>query len=86
MTTSGTEPGDFVDLDMDSIAVDRQLRLLGLVQDVLGDLQRESGRKLELEHVDQSLHLSHDGRLVYVASLSHDGRLVVTEHIDDGLL
>ena len=86
MTTSGTEPGDFVDLDLDSIAVDRQLRLVGLVRDVLGELQRESGRDLELEHIDQSVHLSHAGTLVYVASLGHDGRLVITERIDDHLL
>jgi hypothetical protein len=79
VTASGTEPGDFVDLDMDSIAVDRQMRLQASLADVLPELEAETEGPLSVEYVDGVLLLRHGGEVRYVASLTAAGRLVVTD-------
>jgi hypothetical protein len=79
VTTSGTEPGDFVDLDMDTMKVDRRLRLIGLVQSVQGDLESEIGGTLEIVAAGDTVEL-HDGSgLRFTASLGADGRVVLTD-------
>ena len=78
-TSEIPEPGDFVDLDMDSVAVDRQMRLRGLVSDVLANLEGEAGGPLTAEFVGGELHLSRDDEVRYVASLMPGGRLVLTD-------
>jgi hypothetical protein len=79
VTTSGTEPGDFVDLDMDAMKLDRRMRLISLVQKAQGDLESELGGELVLVTAGDVVQLHDGGGLRFTASLGADGRVVLTD-------
>lgn len=79
MTSSGTEPGDFVDLDMDTMKLDRRLRLISLVRQAQGNLESELGGSLHLVATGDLVQLHDDGGLRFTASLGADGRVVLTD-------
>jgi len=79
VTTSGTEPGDFVDLDMDAMTVDRRIRLLGMIRDRVGALEAQFGQPLSVVSAGEEVELHDDAGLRFTASLSSDGRLVLTD-------
>ena len=83
MRPSGTEPGDFVEFDMDLIEADRRQRLRDALNHALPMLERETGVQLQLANDGNDLVLTADGSIRFRASLAPDGRVVVTD-LDSG--
>jgi|TARA_B100000378_G_scaffold257369_1_gene235741 hypothetical protein len=83
MRPSGTEPGDFVEFDMDLIEADRRQRLRDALNHALPMLERETGVQLQLANDGNDLVLTTDGNIRFRASLAPDGRVVVTD-LDSG--
>ena len=83
MRPSGTEPGDFVEFDMDLIEADRRQRLRDALNHALPILERETGVQLQLANDGNDLVLTTDGNIRFRASLAPDGRVVVTD-LDSG--
>ena len=83
MRPSGTEPGDFVEFDMDLIEADRRQRLRDALNHALPMLERETGVQLHLANDGNDLVLTADGNIRFRASLAPDGRVVVTD-LDSG--
>jgi hypothetical protein len=79
VTASGTEPGDFVDLDMDAMTVDRRLRLVALVRNNQGRLEAQLGSPLQVVSAGDDVELHDRDGLRFTATLSADGRLVLTD-------
>ena len=83
MRPSGTEPGDFVEFDMDLIEADRRQRLRDALNHALPMLERETGVQLQLANDGNDLVLTAEGNIRFRASLAPDGRVVVTD-LDSG--
>ncbi len=83
MRPSGTEPGDFVEFDMDLIEADRRQLLRDALNHALPMLERETGVQLQLANDGNDLVLTTDGNIRFRASLAPDGRVVVTD-LDSG--
>ena len=83
MRPSGTEPGDFVEFDMDLFEADRRQRLRDALNHALPMLERETGVQLQLANDGNDLVLTADGSIRFRASLAPDGRVVVTD-LDSG--
>ncbi|MDE0873778.1 MAG: hypothetical protein OSA88_07870 [Acidimicrobiales bacterium] len=79
MSPSGTEPGDFVEFDMDLIEADRRQRLRDALNRARPILERETGVQLQLANDGNDLVLTTDGKIRFRASLAPDGRAIVTD-------
>ena len=79
MRPSGTEPGDFVEFDMDMIEADRRQRLRDALLRARPILERETGVQLQLGNDGNDLVLTSDGKIRFRASLASDGRAIVTD-------
>ena len=70
MSPSGTEPGDFVEFDMDLIEADRRQRLRDALHRARPILERETGVQLQLANDGNDLVLTSDGKIRFRASLA----------------
>ena len=70
MRPSGTEPGDFVEFDMDLIEAERRQRLRDALNHALPMLERETGVQLQLANDGNDLVLTADGNIRFRASLA----------------
>lgn len=83
---TGTEPGDFIELDMDLVEADRRQRLRDALRRVLGPLSDEIGVDLRIDNDGNDLVLSDAEGVRFRASIAVDGRLVVTDQRRSELL
>ena len=79
MSPSVTEPGDFVEFDIDLIEADRRQRLRDALNRARPILERETGVQLQLANDGNDLVLTTDGKIRGRASLAPDGRAIVTD-------
>lgn len=78
MRPSGTEPGDFVEYDMDLYEAQRRSRMRAALEASRADLSRELGIELQVASEGSVLVLADADGVRYRASLNRDGRLVLT--------
>jgi hypothetical protein len=79
MRPSGTEPGDFVELDIDMIEADRRQRLRFELERVRKSLESEIETMLHVNNDGNDLVLCDDEGVVrYRPTMNRDGRLIVT--------
>lgn len=79
MRPSGTEPGDFVELDIDMIEADRRQRLRFELERVRKSLEGEIETTLHIDNDGNDLVLCDDEGVVrYRPTMNRDGRLIVT--------
>jgi hypothetical protein len=79
MRPSGTEPGDFVEFDLDLIEADRRARLRSALEQVAPRLAAEIGAELHVDTVGNDLVLSDSRGPRFTAAIGPDGRLMVTD-------
>ncbi len=80
MRPTGTEPGDFVEFDLDLIEADRRQRLRTALQAAKTELEEELDIELTLASHGNELVLSDDDGTRFTGSIGPDGRLVITDH------
>lgn len=78
MRPSGTEPGDFVEYDMDLYEAQRRSRMRAALEESRVELSRELGIELQVASEGNNLVLADADGVRYRASLNHQGRLVLT--------
>ncbi|WP_419907981.1 hypothetical protein [Candidatus Poriferisodalis sp.] len=78
MRPSGTEPGDFVEYDMDLYEAQRRSRMRAALEASRVELSRELGIELQVASEGNNLVLADADGVRYRASLNHEGRLVLT--------
>ena len=86
MPATGTEPGDFIDLDLDMIEADRQTRIRVALESARAHLEAEIDASLRLENDGNDLVLSDANGVRYRATFAPDGRLIVTDQRSSDLL
>ena len=86
MHGSGTEPGDFIDLDLDMIEADRQQRIRLALESTRTRLEAEIMRELRLTNDGNELVLADNEGVRYRATFAPDGRLIVTDERPTELL
>ena len=86
MRPTGTEPGDFVEFDLDLIEADRRQRLRSALESIRANLEAELGIGLRVDNVGNQLVLSDDEGVRFTATIGPDGRLVVTDQRPSELL
>ncbi|WP_419943730.1 hypothetical protein [Candidatus Poriferisodalis sp.] len=78
MRPSGTEPGDFVEYDMDLYEAQRRNRMRAALEASRVEMSRELGIELRVASEGNNLVLADAEGIRYRASLNHEGRLVLT--------
>jgi hypothetical protein len=79
MRPAGTEPGDFVELDIDMIEADRRQQLRFELERVRKSLESEIETTLQVNNDGNDLVLCDDEGVVrYRPTMNRDGRLIVT--------
>ncbi len=78
VTSTGTEPGDFVEFDLDAIESERQRQLGVQLIRAARVLSEECGSELHVATVDGLQVLTDDSGVRYRADITRHGRLEVT--------
>lgn len=78
MRPTGTEPGDFVEYDMDLYEAQRRSRMRAALEASRVELSSELGIELQVASEGNNLVLADADGVRYRASLNHEGRLVLT--------
>ncbi len=78
MRPTGTEPGDFVEYDMDLYEAQRRSRMRAALEASRVELSHELGTELHVASEGNNLVLADSEGVRYRASMNHDGRLVLT--------
>lgn len=78
MRPTGTEPGDFVEYDMDLYEAQRRSRMRAALEASRVELSSELGIELQVASEGNELVLADADGVRYRASLNHEGRLVLT--------
>ncbi len=78
MRPTGTEPGDFVEYDMDLYEAQRRSRMRAALEASRVELSSELGTELQVASEGNELVLADADGVRYRASLNHEGRLVLT--------
>ena len=86
MRAIGTEPGDFVEFDLDSIEADRHQKIHDLLQEVIPSLQDEFNCQLSLATDWLELVLMDNNSIRFRATFNFKGRLVLTDQRPTKLL
>ena len=86
MRAIGTEPGDFVEFDLDSIEADRHQKIHDLLQEVIPSLQDEFNCQLSLDTDGLELVLMDNNSIRFRATFNFKGRLVLTDQRPTKLL
>jgi hypothetical protein len=86
MRPTGTEPGDFVEFDLDLIEADRRQRLRTALEQARPHLEAELAIELTVDNVGNDLVLSDQDGPRFTASIGPDGRLMVTDQRSSRLL
>ena len=86
MRPTGTEPGDFVEFDLDMIEADRRQRLRTALQAAKAELESELDVELTLSNQGNELVLTDDDGTRFTGSIGPDGRLVITDHRSNNVL
>ena len=86
MRPTGTEPGDFVEFDLDMIEADRRQRLRTALQVAKAELECELDVELTLSNQGTELVLTDDDGTRFTGSIGPDGRLVITDHRANNVL
>jgi len=86
MRPTGTEPGDFVEFDLDMIEADRRQRLRTALQAAKAELESELDVELTLSNQGNELVLTDDDGTRFTGSIGPDGRLVITDHRANNVL
>lgn len=86
MRPTGTEPGDFVEFDLDLIEADRRQRIRSALDNVRGRLEAELQTSLSVDNVGNDLVLSDRDGVRFSATIGANGRLVVTDNRGNELL
>lgn len=79
MRPSGTEPGDFIEFDMDLIEADRRQRLRNALEAVRPALEDEIGVGLQVDNVGNQLVLADGSGTRFTATIGPNGRVIVTD-------
>ncbi len=86
MTSSGTQPGDFVEFDLAAIEAERQRQIAAFLRRAAETLSAESGTRLVPSEVDGHQVLVDDSGVRYRADITRHGRLEVTAVLPGDLL
>lgn len=86
MTRSGTEPGDFVEFDMDLLEAQRRQLVRSALETARPQLEAETGASLHLASEGNNLVLADDDGVRFVATLSGGGRVTLTDLRSSDLL
>ena len=86
MRAIGTEPGDFVEFDLDSIEADRHQKIHDLLQEVIPSLQDELNCQLFIATDGLELVLMDNHSIRFRATFNFKGRLVLTDQRPTKLL
>lgn len=86
MRPTGTEPGDFVEFDMDLIEADRRQRLRQALDEVMPTLERELGITLAISNLGNDLALADENGVRFTATIAPDGRVMVTDQRENPLI
>ncbi|WP_419551375.1 hypothetical protein [Candidatus Poriferisodalis sp.] len=78
MRPSGTEPGDFVEYDMDLYEAQRRSAMRAALEASRAELSAELGIELQVASEGNELVLVDSEGVRYRATLNHHGRLVLT--------
>lgn len=86
MRPTGTEPGDFVEFDLDLIEADRRQRVRAALEQARPLLEAELAVELTVDNLGNDLVLSDRDGVRFTASIGPDGRLMVTDQRKHRLL
>ncbi len=86
MRPSGTEPGDFVEYDMDLLEAQRRTRMRAALEASRAALSEELGIELLIANEGNELVLADADGIRYRATMNPQGRLVLTAVRDVSLL
>ena len=86
MRAIGTEPGDFVEFDLDLIEEDRHHKIRDLLQKIIPALQIELNCELYLAADGPELVLMDDNLIRFRATFNFKGRLILTDQRPTKLL
>ena len=86
MRPSGTEPGDFVEYDMDLLETQRRTRMRAALEASRAALSEELGIELLIANEGNELVLADADGIRYRATMNPQGRLVLTAVRDVSLL
>ena len=78
MRPSGTEPGDFVEYDMDLLEAQRRTRMRIALEASRAALSEELGIELHIANEGNELVLADEDGIRYRATMNPQGRLVLT--------
>lgn len=79
MTRSGTEPGDFVEFDMDLLEAQRRALVRSALEAARPGLEAETGVSLRLASEGNNLVLADERGTRFRATLSGSGRVTLTD-------
>ena len=86
MNATGTEPGDFVEFDLEAIEAERQRQMGVHLIRAARVLSEESGSELRVATIDGLQVLADDSGVRYRADVTRHGRLEVTAVLPGELL
>jgi hypothetical protein len=86
MRAIGTEPGDFVEFDLDLIEADRHQKIHDLLQKIIPALQDELNCQLSLAADGLELVLMDNNSIRFRATFNFKGRLILTDQRPTKLL
>ena len=86
MRAIGTEPGDFVEFDLDLIEADRRQKIRDLLEGIIPALQNELNCELSLSNDGVELVLVDNNSIRFRATFDFKGRLVLTDQRPNKLL
>jgi hypothetical protein len=86
VAASGTEPGDFVEFDLEAIEDQRQRQIGVSLVRAARLLSEESGKELRVAMIDGEQVLADESGVRYRADVTRSGRLEVTAVLTEDLL
>ena len=86
MRAIGTEPGDFVEFDLDLIEADRRQKIRDLLEGIIPTLQNELNCELSIGNDGVELVLVDNNSIRFRATFNFKGRLVLTDQRPTELL
>lgn len=79
MTSTGTEPGDFVEYDMDLLEIEQRRQIRLALEHAKPTLEKEVGTKLHITNDGNALGLADETGVRFRATTSPLGRLMITD-------
>ena len=86
MRAIGTEPGDFVEFDLDLIEADRRQKIRDLLEEIIPALQGELNCELSVGNDGVELVLVDNNSIRFRATFDFKSRLVLTDQRPNKLL